>query len=256
MVPTSLNQWWIYREGAIVGPVTADLVVRGLMAGKIPHDARVRADELSAWVPILSIDAFADATQSTTVIVRPESLPKIEVAPAQQPMAEGRFWFAPEWMLLEGEAMSGPFSLDEIQKKRPPATAQVCRLHTFDWVKVDEAFASGRKDEGAPSEPMYFVQHAAGEQGPTSIDQLARAHAAGRLNDEQLVTRAGTTDRLELGQLLREHGLQRPRPMDRTVVVARKLGSEPPQREPRSALFLAILGVVVVLLVGVALALR
>jgi hypothetical protein len=253
------DHWWIYRDGAIVGPATTDLVVRGLMAGKIPHDARVRADEVSEWIPILNIDIFAEATQKTTLFERPPSMSKLEVAKPAETEKEGRFWYAPEWMLLLGDVMSGPFSLLEIHHKKPPVTAQVCKLHTFDWLRVDEAFAMGGKAPTAadPDEPMYIVHHDDDEQGPTSIEQLSKAHAAGRLNDDDVVVRFGTSEKTPLRDLLRDHGLLRPKLMDRTVVVARKLGSDPQPRDTQRAILLAILGVVAMVVLGVvALALR
>lgn len=250
-----MEQWWIYRDGAIVGPVKTELVVRGLMAGKIPEDARVRPDEVSEWVPILSIDSFADATQKTTLIDRPASMSKIEVSKPAVEDSTGRFWHAPEWMLLEGEHMSGPLTLAEIQSQRPAAGAQVCRLHTFDWLSLTDAFARGGVTPPAPAPestdaPMWLVHHDGDEQGPTSLDQLAAAHARGRLADDDTVIRFGSIQQLALIDLLHEHGLARPKLLDRTVVVARRLGGDPRPSDHQRALFFAILAVVAVVLLG------
>jgi hypothetical protein len=254
-----LDQWWIYRDGAIVGPVKTDLVIRGLIAGKIPHDARVRADEVSDWAPILSFDDFADATQKTTLLDRPASMSKLEVAKPVLPDDaddRGRFWHAPEWMLLVGELMTGPFSLAEIQKQRPKMGAQVCRLHTFDWLSLQEAFTRGGVAPPPPEPestdaPMWIVHHDGDEQGPTSLEELAKAHAQGRLADGDVVVKFGATERMALADLFREHGLLRPKLLDRTVVVARNLGADPRVRDHQRAIFFALVAVVAAVLIGV-----
>lgn len=259
-----MDQWWIYRDGAIVGPVTTELVIRGLMAGKIPHDARVRADEVSDWAPILSLDHFADATQQTTLIDRPASMSKLEIrTKAPEPEDDrGRFWHTPDWMLLEGEHMSGPFSLAEIQKSRPKMGVQVCRLHTFDWLSLEEAFTRGgvappRPEPESTDDRMWLVRHDGDEQGPTSLEELSKAYAGGRLSDRDVVLRFGTTERLALVDVLREHGLLRPKLLDRTVVVARRLGAEPGVRDHQRAIFVGLIAVAAaVLAFVVALVLR
>lgn len=254
-----MEQWWIYRDGAIVGPVKTDLVIRGLIAGKIPHDARVRADEISEWAPILSFDAFADATQQTELIERPASMSKLEVmkpseATRREEHSDGRFWHGADWMLLEDEHMSGPFTLAEIKKARPKLGARVCRLHTFDWLSLEEAYARGGAVPPAPgpeSEPMYIVHHDDEEHGPTSLGELAKAHGQGRLGDRDRVVKFGSTESFVLGDLLRENGLSRPNLLDRTVVVARRLGSEAKPREHQRAIFFALVAVVAAALICV-----
>jgi hypothetical protein len=253
------QQWWIYRDGAIVGPVSMDLVVRGLMAGKIPHDARVRSKAHNEWVPILSIDDFHDATQKTTVfdaatVVAPMYPLPIESMRPPEPLdeaeREARHWHAPEWMLLVGEKMSGPFSLVEIRRTiqaRPTPGVMICKLHTFDWLPVEEALAAEGEPPTStkmpvvtsvrPEEPMWMVVRNDDEdQGPTSIEQLAKARAAGRLTDDDIIIRFGTDERTPLIDLLKVYGLWRPPARDATVVVARKLGTNPPLPTNNAAL--------------------
>ena len=270
-------QWWIYREGAIVGPVSMDLVVRGLMAGKIPHDARVRSKTTEEWVPILSVDDFHDATQKTTVfdpamgidpatvVEAMRALPTATIPPAplDDTEREARHWNAPEWMLLVGEKMSGPFSLVEIRRTtrtRAVGGAMVCKLHTFDWLPVAEALAA----DGAPppstrmpavpsvppGEPMWMLKRDDDDdQGPTSVEQLAKAHAAGRLADDDIVIRFGTNERTPLLELLRQYGLgpKRSTMRDKTMIVARKLGAEPAPRRAEVRLWLIVFAAALVI---------
>jgi hypothetical protein len=275
VTPTDETQWWIYRDGAIVGPVSMDLVVRGLMAGKIPHDARVRSKADEQWVPILSIDDFHDATQKTTVydpgdpatVVAPMfPLPLESLRPAEpldDAEREARHWHSPEWMLLVGEKMSGPFSLIEIRRtmqSRPTPGVMICKLHTFDWLPVEEALAEEGEPPTStkmpvvssvrPEEPMWMIlRQDDDDQGPTSIDQLSKAFAAGRLREDDIIIRFGTNERTPLVDLLKLYGMwrQRPTARDATVVVARKLGSDPVVRAGELRMWLMVFAAAIVI---------
>ena len=178
MVPTVTNptdaQWVLERDGSPrIGPASTELVVRGLMAGKIPHDCRVQRVGEATWTKILDVDVFHDAMQATVVQTRvqtrkpsdkpppPDTLvterPDLPEIPESSLEALGRAWHAPEWMLMlaGSDDMRGPMSLAEVKRlaSGDADAAQVCRMRTFDWIPASEAFArAGDEPQLVPSE--------------------------------------------------------------------------------------------------------
>jgi hypothetical protein len=270
----------IRREGSkVIGPITSELIVRGLMAGKIPHDCMVQPHKPGAkdWTKILEVDEFHDAMQSTTVqplarvsaaeaaTTMMERPPEMEeeagpTLPEEQLEALGRAWHAPEWMLiLPGDKdMRGPYTLSEVKREideKKSDGAQVCRMRTFDWMLAQEAFdvageppvmvPSSAKMKAAaikvatvppvydedPNRPVdwkaavYRVMHAGELQGPTSLDQIERALQQGRLSRDDEISSDDVAAFLPLGPFLDD--ARKRKKDDRTVIVARKLGSEP-----------------------------
>ena len=58
------HAWYVTRPGgAIVGPVSTELVMRGLSEGRVPTDSLVCRSGTSSWVRIGSISVFADAVE-------------------------------------------------------------------------------------------------------------------------------------------------------------------------------------------------
>lgn len=269
--------WNIRRDGSkTIGPVTTELVVRGLMAGKIPHDCEVQKKGETKWTSILEVDAFHDATQATTVqavarhsaaeaattmMERPPDMeeggPEI---PAEALALLGRAWHAPEWMLiLPGDIdMRGPYTLSEVKSRIEAETidgAQVCRMRTFDWMPVEEAFEQAgeapllvpssmkiRLDSAPPkgavggdsddpnrpvdwTKPLFRVMHLGELQGPTSLEQIERALSGGRLSPDDEISGLDAAAFLPLGPFLDD---ARKRKVEQhTVIVARRLGTDP-----------------------------
>ena len=51
-----MTEWFIYQPGGNhIGPVTTELVARGVQAGKVPKDAYVAIQSGGGWVPISSV---------------------------------------------------------------------------------------------------------------------------------------------------------------------------------------------------------
>lgn len=80
IVPTApvQNQFYVFSaDNNHVGPVNAELIARGVVAGRVSHDAFIAPTGSTNWVPIASIQEIADAIQkerSTPSSMRPTSL--------------------------------------------------------------------------------------------------------------------------------------------------------------------------------------
>src|SRR5262250_2948353 len=61
----SPDEWYVYQEsGQHVGPVTVDLLARGINAGKVPRDAYAGVAGDSRWRPVLEIPEVAAALRA------------------------------------------------------------------------------------------------------------------------------------------------------------------------------------------------
>src|SRR5215471_11743762 len=61
----SIDEWYVYQEsGQHVGPVTVDLLARGINAGKVPRDAYAGVAGDSRWRPVLEIPEVAAALRA------------------------------------------------------------------------------------------------------------------------------------------------------------------------------------------------
>ncbi len=99
--------WHVWVEGAEpVGPVTAELIARGLRAGKVPSDARVRQGDDPFWSDLL--DAHEIVAALKAVSVESEPPPPSSMTPnllAQRYLV---------W--VEGSELVGPVSADQIAR--------------------------------------------------------------------------------------------------------------------------------------------
>ena len=72
------NQFYVYSsDNNHVGPVNAELIARGVVAGRVPNDAYVAPLGSTSWVPMATIQEIADAVQkerSTPSSMRPTAL--------------------------------------------------------------------------------------------------------------------------------------------------------------------------------------
>jgi hypothetical protein len=57
-------KWWVTEAGnQPIGPVTTDLILRGIEAGKVPLVALVCEVGGNAWRPLTEVDPFAEAAR-------------------------------------------------------------------------------------------------------------------------------------------------------------------------------------------------
>ncbi|MCC6526476.1 MAG: hypothetical protein IT373_27760 [Polyangiaceae bacterium] len=83
-----LSLWWVRHEGGEpIGPVEEELLVRGILAGKVPRGAHVCRIASNAWRPLGEVEPFATAARA----LGPPSAPVAEApaAPAAEPAPRG-----------------------------------------------------------------------------------------------------------------------------------------------------------------------
>src|SRR5215470_873432 len=85
--PTA-DEWYVYQEsGQHVGPVTVDLLARGITSGKVPRDAYAGLAGDSKWRPVLEIPEVTAALRRLEQL-RPSS-PERVATPAPPPSSTG-----------------------------------------------------------------------------------------------------------------------------------------------------------------------
>lgn len=67
----TMEQWYVCSDGSVIGPVGAELIVRGIEAGRVPASALVCRVGCTTWDALLSIPEFAEAavTKSAAILV-------------------------------------------------------------------------------------------------------------------------------------------------------------------------------------------
>lgn len=145
-----MKTWYVRAEGnKVSGPVSEELVVRGILAGKVPVDAKVLAVGDEQWRSIAVVAQFGDAIRQ--VAPPPESL-------RPPPMPSGRPAVA--WYVrTPGGRPLGPVGTEElmamVRQQELLPKALVCRVGERHWRSL-EAEASLAADarraprEGAP----------------------------------------------------------------------------------------------------------
>lgn len=66
-----MTQWYIRADGEPVGPLSTDLVVRGIQAGRVPAHAAVMDAADGAWRPLSTVPTFATALQGGVLPAQP-----------------------------------------------------------------------------------------------------------------------------------------------------------------------------------------
>ncbi len=80
-----MADWFIHQAGGNhIGPVSSELIVRGVQAGKVPADAYVAAQSGGGWVPLSSVPELAAAIAGPTLPIDPPRT--IPPAPAAKPV--------------------------------------------------------------------------------------------------------------------------------------------------------------------------
>ena len=132
--------WHVWVEGGDpVGPVTAELIARGVRAGKIPSDARVRQGDDPFWADLCDTKEIVAALKAVSVESEPP--PPSSMTPNL---------LAHRYMVwVEGSDPVGPVSADQIARGiragRVPTHASLQRegdLFAFDVLDEPEVIAA------------------------------------------------------------------------------------------------------------------
>jgi hypothetical protein len=114
-----MDQWWVIRRNRDpVGPVSTDLVIQGIHAGRVPADALVCELGGTRWRPIAEVSAFATelgrraGEESVTAALPPRSTHERERVPTAK-SARRRFDHAAERTIVDdspvsSESLPGP----------------------------------------------------------------------------------------------------------------------------------------------------
>jgi hypothetical protein len=138
--PVTTGDWHVWVEGGEpVGPVSAELIARGLRAGKIPSDARVRHGEDPFWCDLLDAREIVLALKAVSADSEPP--PPSSMTPnllAQRYLV---------W--VDGSEPVGPVSADQIARGiragKVPPHASIQRegdLFAFDVLDEPEVIAA------------------------------------------------------------------------------------------------------------------
>ena len=124
---------WIEEAEEPVGPVSADQIARGLRAGKVPSDARIKREADMFWSDLVDHDDIVAALKNASVESEPPPPPAVLASLAS---SEYLVW-------IDGGDPVGPVSADQIARGiragKVPPDASVQR--------VGELFATDVLDE-------------------------------------------------------------------------------------------------------------
>ncbi|MBX3191066.1 MAG: hypothetical protein KF819_28980 [Labilithrix sp.] len=126
--------WQVWIEGGEpVGPVSADQIARGLRAGKVPSDARIKRDADTFWSDLLDQEEIVSALKAVSAESEPPPPPSVLASLA-----------TPQYLVwVDGSDPVGPVSADQIARGiragKVPPDASIQR--------VGELFATGVLEE-------------------------------------------------------------------------------------------------------------
>jgi hypothetical protein len=118
--------WLVWIDGGEpVGPVSADQIARGLRAGKVPSDARVKREMDTFWSDLLDQEDVVAALKAVSVESEPPPPPSVLAKLA-----------APEYLVwVDGSEPVGPVSADQIARGiragKVPPDANLQRVGDF-----------------------------------------------------------------------------------------------------------------------------
>ena len=115
-----MNQWFVYQgEGSHVGPVSTELLVRGVAAGRVPKDAHVAMAGSTEWAPLMTIEEIASALGIANEDAPPNSLELPRIPPTRVPPDEIESEVDPTEVIRRDEMLKAGLAL----KARSPSGA-------------------------------------------------------------------------------------------------------------------------------------
>lgn len=145
MVRAADDRWYVQSgDGAAVGPVSTDLVVRGIAARKIPAAARVCAVNDRSWLPLVAVPEFAVAVRGAA------PPPPLPIPPPPSQTSE-EAWYVGN----DGTDVAGPIPestvIAGILAERVRRTWRVCGVGANEWLPIESVpqFAIAFGEAGA-----------------------------------------------------------------------------------------------------------
>jgi len=150
-----MTNWFVYQpSGNPLGPVSTDLLARGIFTGRVPRDAQVAALGESRWTPVMAVSEIAEMLRSLeSGGATPAPAPVRPTAAASQAGSTALAAFAP---LTVADAKPEP---KREEKKAPPLDAKYRKLPYFifgacAFVAVLLVIVSRVRSSEAPSEQL------------------------------------------------------------------------------------------------------
>ncbi len=118
--------WQVWIEGGEpVGPVSADQVARGLRAGKVPSDARIKREIDTFWSDLLDSEDIVAALKEVSIESEPPPPPSVLAGLA-----------TPQFLVwVDGSEPVGPVSANQIARGiragKVPPDANLQRVDDF-----------------------------------------------------------------------------------------------------------------------------
>lgn len=217
------SEWYLSNDGgAPIGPVATELVVKGILAGRVPLEASVARVGDDNWIPLVTVHDFAAA-------VRQANPP----APLPPPPPPGAATQSAWYVHSRAGTIFGPFAqealLAEVRAGRLSGGVLVCGVGGSAWRRLDadptfaEAFALASKEA---LEAASLQRTSRGSSGQDSFEPME--------DDKTLIGLPIVFGQTPTIVRLSHHELSGPRPETSSSA----LPLPPPRRKPAKAAFL------------------
>src|SRR5215471_12725 len=137
---TEWNQWYVCVDDTTVGPVSTELVVRGIEHRKIPLEALVCAVGATTWLSMSSIEAFHAAVIRSYPPPPPES-------------EEARYWVAKGFRFPKPAPLPRLAPLPAPKAPPPRESGVAYRSATSSDVAIDVDWCETPRSTGATDSP-------------------------------------------------------------------------------------------------------
>jgi hypothetical protein len=164
------DQWFVRCNANLVGPVSTELLLRGIREGKIPRDSDARRADQPQWMPLMDVVvAVASAALQNPDMVElgDEARTIVRDSPLRPSAAPGPPKGARAWYVRNAGAVVGPVTteilLKGIEAGRVPSTSRVCPAGEGTWLPIiahptfEKAFPATALPPPVPSAPGTVI---------------------------------------------------------------------------------------------------
>jgi hypothetical protein len=120
------DQWWVTQGGQQpIGPVSTELVVRGIAAGRVPLDSYVCEVGGAAWTPVRDVRHFAEAVAIAAAL-------KVDDRPSGRSPSLPKFDASDDRTLVDMEPLLPSDVPRPTERTSPRSSARAPQLAPFD----------------------------------------------------------------------------------------------------------------------------